>query len=179
MWELVYEPALPYASYDPISLQQIYSRNISPPFLYPNELKDANGEVIPITTHEFQTRETIVTNYVINNLLSLTPTQFQAINLLTHVPFSTIVIEGVPSSGKTKIATNIFSACLHSSLNTKIHSHQHETPALQFEDEDEDTKSESNEEDTKANKEFSLQARFPKEAPAKSETEDKPTQEYQ
>lgn len=158
MWSLIYEPALPFSGCDPISLQELdYAE-----FLYPAELVDDEGETIDMTTRAFQARENKVTAQLMSVCSRLTPDQFKTIELLTRLPFGMLVKEGVPGSGKTRIALTLFTACLHSSLNADIRPiRQVEEPFQGDDSYDTESDTSEDEDDVDAGVEFSLRPNLP------------------
>lgn len=158
MYHLVYGPELPFYGYDPVSLEELKDTE----FQYPVELTDDKGEVIEMTTRAFQERENLITAKFMSVCSDLTPDQFKAIEKLSQLPFGMLVEEGVPGSGKTRIALNVFAACLHSSLSTDIRPVVQVDEPFDFDD-DYDTESDSDEDedDVDAGVDFSLKPKLP------------------
>ncbi|KAK7738278.1 hypothetical protein SLS63_002613 [Diaporthe eres] len=105
-----YDAALPFSESEEILAE-----------LTDNEpLRDAKGKVIEVTTSKFQIREAQMTQRLLKEMESFSEEQMTAFNLLTKAPFGLLVIEGVPGSGKTRLAHAILRACMYSSIDTTM-----------------------------------------------------------
>lgn len=111
MHDYYYDPALPFRQSDDVQPEQLF---------YPHTLRDDKNHVIAITTPEFQRREAIVVQRVREAMYMFSEDQLQAFKMLVKAAYGTLIIEGVPGSGKTTLAHTILLACMYSSIRSKL-----------------------------------------------------------
>lgn len=71
---------------------------------FPETLRGKDGRVIEATTRCHQQRENRTVQAVVTQFRRFNEDQVQAFRLLRRLPFGTLIIEGVPGSGKTMVA---------------------------------------------------------------------------
>lgn len=88
-------------------------------------MRNDAGEIMAHTTAEFQRRENDVAAVLLEAARGFTDEQLSVLVMLTKAVFGTLVIEGVPGSGKTRLALWLAIAIMHSCYDdSKIRTHQ-------------------------------------------------------
>ncbi|ROW00115.1 hypothetical protein VSDG_03464 [Cytospora chrysosperma] len=82
---------------------------------FPEPLRGKDGRVIEATTRRHQQRENRTVQAVVTQFRRFNEDQMQAFRLLRRLPFGTLIIEGVPGSGKTMVALWFLTAIIGSS----------------------------------------------------------------
>lgn len=82
---------------------------------FPEPLRGKDGRVIEATTRCHQQRENRTVQAVVTQFRRFNEDQMQAFRLLRRLPFGTLIIEGVPGSGKTMVALWFLTAIIGSS----------------------------------------------------------------
>lgn len=99
--------------------------SMSQELLYFEPVRNDAGETMAHTTTEFQRRENDVAEALLEAARGFTDEQLIVLVMLTKVVFGTLVIEGVPGSGKTRLALWLVIAIMHSCYDdSKIRTHQ-------------------------------------------------------